>query len=122
MPVTPGVEIASGKPAPALLVVQFRALGSTDVAIKSPSYDHLAAHQQCRGMQIARSVEAARCNPTLTRRIIQFRAHQSAAVKPPGNEHRAVGQQCRCMLGPCGVEVAGGNPSSAYWIIKFRAD
>ncbi len=91
MPITPGVEIAGGKPAPTPLIVQFRALGSTDVAIKSAVNKHLATRQQCRGMQIARSVKTASGRPTHAKRIIQFRARQSPAIKSSSNKRFPVG-------------------------------
>src|SRR5581483_3671596 len=64
-PVPPacGVEIASGGPTPAGRTIQFRARGSDETAVNSPSGKHHAVRQQGPRMLHASGVEIAGDSP-----------------------------------------------------------
>ena len=66
-------------------------------------------------MNIACGGEAAGGRPGPARRIVEFRARESAAVavSTACDEHLAVGQQRRRVTRACGGEAAGGRPSPA---------
>ena len=116
------VEIAGGSPGPARRIVQFRARGRGEIAIKPRSHKHLAVGQQRRRVQIARGVEIAGGSPAPARRIVQFRACGNAAgVNSPSDKHHAVWQQRRRVIRACDVETARGGPAPARRIVQFRA-
>ena len=84
--------------------------------------EHLAVGQQRRRVTIACGGEAAGGRPGPARRIVEFRARESAdCCQSACDEHLAVGQQRRRVTIACGGEAAGGRPGPARRIVEFRA-
>ena len=73
-------------------------------------------------MSGSRGSHAARRGPQPGRRIIEFRARETAAVPiSPSDEHLAVGQERRGMFVSLGSHAARRGPQPGRRIIEFRA-
>ena len=92
-------------------------------AVVTACDEHLAVGQQRRRVTIACGGEAAGGRPGPARRIVEFRARESASrYRAACDEHLAVGQQRRRVIeAACGGEAAGGRPGPARRIVEFRA-
>src|SRR5207249_3771663 len=100
-----GVKATCSCPGAGGWIVEFRAIESDEVNVRTACGEHLAVGQQRRCLGAACSAEAAGGRPSPSGRIVELGARNKVvtALLTARDEHQSVRQQRRCVKVACDV-------------------